>query len=184
MKRLMIFCAATAITLLATACSSDTHDADVKAIQANEAQWNQDYFNKDAAKLASHYANNAILMIPGSPAVSGIEAIRTNMTEMASDPALSLKFLTNRIDVAKSGDLAYTQGTYTITLTDPQTKQIINDHGSYVTTYRKQPDGTWKAVADIASSAIPMAAPAPPPVARAKKSGKKQAKKQTKKGKK
>lgn len=183
MKRLMIFCAATALTLLAAACS-DTHDADVKAIQAAEAQWNQDYFNKDAAKLASHYADNAVLMIPGSPAVSGIDAIRANAAQMASDPALSLKFKSDRIGVAKSGDLAYTQGSYTITMTDPQTKQIINDHGSYVTTYRKQPDGTWKAVADIASSAIPMSAPTPPPAPRAKKAAKKQPKKQTKKGKK
>ncbi len=181
MKRLMIFCAATVLTFLATACS-DTHDADIRAIQANDAQWNQDFAAKDAAKLASHYAYNAVLMLPGSPAVSGIDAIRTSMTEMASDPALSLKFQATTTDVAKSGDLAYTQGTYTITMTDPQTKQIINDHGSYVTTYRKQPDGTWKAVADIASSAVPMSAPAPPP--QAKTTGKKQAKKKTKKGKK
>ena len=181
MKRLMILCAATALTFLATACS-DTHDADVKAIQANEAQWNQDYFNKNAAKLTAHYADNAVLMIPGAPPITGIDAIRASMTQMVSDPALSLKFQANRTDVAKSGDLAYTQGTYTITLTDPQTKQIIHDHGSYVTTFRKQPDGTWKAVADIASSAIPMSAPAPPP--QAKTTGKKQAKKKTKKGKK
>jgi hypothetical protein len=40
-------------------------------------------------------------------------------------------------------------------MTDPQTRQVINDHGSYVTTYRKQPDGTWKAVADIATSEVP-----------------------------
>ena len=183
MKRLMILCATTALTFLATACS-DTHDADVKAIQAIEAQWNQDYASKDAAKLASHYADNAVLMIPGSPAVSGLDAIRANSAQMASDPALSLNFKSDRIGVAKSGDLAYTQGTYTITLTDPLTKQIIHDHGSYVTTYRKQPDGAWKAVADIASSAVPMIPPAPPPTAHAKAAGKKHAKKQTKKGKK
>ena len=79
---------------------------------------------------------------------------------MVSDPALSLKFHATKVEVAKSGDVAYTQGTYTLTLTDPQTKQVINDHGSYVTTYRKQPDGTWKAVADIATSEVPP--PAPP----------------------
>ena len=48
-----------------------------------------------------------------------------------------------------------------MTMTDPNSKQVINDHGSYVTTYRKQPDGSWKAVADIASSEVPL--PAPPP---------------------
>jgi ketosteroid isomerase-like protein len=63
--------------------------------------------------------------------------------------------------VAKSGDLAYTQGVYTLTVTDPQTRQIVNDHGTYVTTYRKQPDRTWKAVADIATSEVPTPAPRP-----------------------
>jgi ketosteroid isomerase-like protein len=65
--------------------------------------------------------------------------------------------------VAKSGDVAYTQGSYTMVMTDPQTKQVINDHGSYVTTYRKQPDGTWKAVADIATSEVPPPVPPPTP---------------------
>ena len=37
-------------------------------------------------------------------------------------------------------------------------KQLIADHGSYVTVYRKQADGTWKATANIASSAVPPAA--------------------------
>jgi uncharacterized protein (TIGR02246 family) len=183
MKRLMIFCAATVLTLLVTGCS-DTHDADLKAIRVNDIQWNQDFAAKDVAKLASHYADTAVVMFPGSPSVSGIDGIRASMTQLTSDPALSLKFQANRIDVAKSGDLAYTQGTYTVTMTDPQTKQIIYDHGSYVTTFRKQPDGTWKAVADIASSAVPMSPPAPPPAPRAKATGKKQAKKKAKKGKK
>ncbi len=81
---------------------------------------------------------------------------------MTADPAMSLKFQATKTDVAKSGDLAYTQGTYTLTLTDPKTKKIITDHGSYVTTYRKQADGTWKAVADIATSEVPPPPPAPP----------------------
>jgi ketosteroid isomerase-like protein len=63
------------------------------------------------------------------------------------------------VEVAKSGDLAYTQGTYQMTMTDPVSKHVIHDHGSYVTTYAKQPDGMWKAVADIATSEAPPAAP-------------------------
>jgi ketosteroid isomerase-like protein len=82
---------------------------------------------------------------------------------MVSDPALSLKFQSSKVEVAKSGDVAYTQGSYTMVMTDPQTKQVINDHGSYVTTYRKQPDGTWKAVADIATSEVPPPVPPPTP---------------------
>lgn len=164
MKRLLTLCAAAAIALTAVACNetADTHDADVKAVLASEAQWNQDWLAKDSNKIMAHYADDAVLIVPGTPAVNGKDSIAKSLAGMLTDPALSLKFQAAKTDVAKSGDLAYTQGSYTLTLTDPQTKQIINDHGNYVTTYRKQADGAWKAVADIATSDVPPPAPAPP----------------------
>jgi uncharacterized protein (TIGR02246 family) len=163
MKRFAALCATTALTLTAVACNdADTHDADVKAVQANEAQWLQDYATKDADKIVAHYTDDAVLIVPGTPVASGRDAIRTELKQMVADPALALKFQATKVDVAKSGDLAYTQGSYTLSLTDPQTKQIINDHGSYVTTYRKQADGSWKAVVDIVTSDMPPPASAPP----------------------
>lgn len=160
-KRIFVLYAATAIAFMVTACNQmpDTHDADVKAIQDNEAQWNQDYVSKDVDKITAHYADDAVLMAPGMPVSSGKDAIRNLGKQMFSDPALSLKFHASKVEVSKSGDLAYTQGSYTMTMTDPQTKQVMNDHGSYVTTYRKQADGTWKAVADIAASEVSPSAP-------------------------
>jgi ketosteroid isomerase-like protein len=73
-------------------------------------------------------------MTPGMPPSSGKDTIRNTLKQMVSDPALSLKFQSSKVEVAKSGDVAYTQGSYTMVMTDPQTKQVINDHGSYVTT--------------------------------------------------
>ena len=72
-----------------------------------------------------------------------------------------LNFQATKVDVASSGDLAYTRGAYTMTATDPATKKPMNDHGSYVTTYRKQADGSWKAVMDIATSEVPVMPAAP-----------------------
>jgi uncharacterized protein (TIGR02246 family) len=163
MKRFAALLVTITVALMVTACNqaTDTHDADVKALQDNETQWNQDFASKDSEKIVSHYADDAVLMTPGMPASSGKDAIRNSLKEMVADPALSLKFHATKFEVAKSGDVAYSQGSYTLTVTDPQTKQVINDHGSYVTTYRKQPDGTWKAVADIATSEVPPPAPAP-----------------------
>jgi ketosteroid isomerase-like protein len=80
---------------------------------------------------------------------------------MVADPALSLKFQASHVEVAKSGDVAFTRGSYTMTMTDPNSKQVVNDRGSYVTTYRKQADGSWKAVSDIATSEVPPPMPAP-----------------------
>jgi uncharacterized protein (TIGR02246 family) len=166
MKRFATLIATAAIALMATSCNqpADTRDADMQAVKDNEAQWNQDWASKDLDKIAVHYADDAVVMAPGSPATTGKDAIRGELKQMVSDPALSLKFQASKVEVAKSGDLAYTQGSYTLTLTDPQTKQIVNDHGSYVTTYRKQADGTWKAVLDIASSEVPPPAPPPAPM--------------------
>jgi len=165
MNRFATFIGSTAIALTVIGCNqtADTHDADVQAIKATEAQWNQDYVSRDVDKIASHYADDAVLVAPGSPATSGKSAIHDALKQMVADPTLSLKFQASTVDVSKSGDLAYTQGSYTLTATDPQTKQLINDHGSYVTIYRKQSDGTWKAVSDIASSAVPPPVPAPMP---------------------
>jgi uncharacterized protein (TIGR02246 family) len=169
MKRFAAICTATALALIITACSQpDTHDADVKAIQDNEAQWNRDYASKDLTKIVAHYADNAVVMAPGMPSSSGRDAIRSLLQKMTADPALSLQFKASSVEVAKSGDIGYTQGTYTMTMTDPATKQVVHDHGSYVTTYRKQADGTWKAVTDIASSEVPT--PTPPPAPANKKS--------------
>ena len=143
--------------------TSDTHDADVQAIKDNEAQWNKDWQAKDVDKLVAHYTDDAVLMAPGMSPLTGKDAIRTGLQGMVNDNALSLTFSADRVDVAKSGDMAYTQGAYTMTMTDPATKKPVNDKGSYVTVYKKQADGSWKAASDIASSAT---TPGPAPAAK------------------
>jgi uncharacterized protein (TIGR02246 family) len=167
MKDFTALCGAALVALLLTGCNQtapDTREADAKALKDNETQWNQDIVSKDVEKLVAHYADNGVLMGPGMSASSGKDAIRKTLTEMLADSALSLKFQPSRVEVAKGGDIAYTQGSYTMTMTDPNSKQVINDHGSYVTTYSKQPDGSWKAVADIATSEVPPATrPSPAP---------------------
>lgn len=152
------------IALMVAACNQappDTHDADVKAINDTEAQWNKDWVARDADLIAAHYADDAVFIVPGMPPTNGKDAIRSSLKQMLADPALSLKFHATKVDASKSGDLGYTQGAYALTVTDSATKSVINDHGSYVTTYRKQADGTWKATADIATSEVPPPAPAP-----------------------
>jgi ketosteroid isomerase-like protein len=56
----------------------------------------------------------------------------------------------------ESGDLAYASGVYDLTLSPPGSG-TISDNGKYVVVYRRQPDGTWKAIADIFNSSRPAA---------------------------
>jgi uncharacterized protein (TIGR02246 family) len=152
-----------------TAATSTNHDADVQALKDNEAQWNKDFGAKDADKIVAHYSDDAVLMNGGMPASNGKDAIRTTIKDMVSDPALSLKFQATQVEVAKAGDIGYTHGNYQMTMTDPHTKQVINDKGTYITVYKKQADGSWKAVQDAAISEVPPPMPEPEKTAAKKK---------------
>jgi uncharacterized protein (TIGR02246 family) len=166
--------AAVTLAALSGCAQPDTRDTDTKAIKDLEIQWVRECAAKNADKVLAHYADGAVLMPPGMAASVGKDAIGKVLKEMVADPALSLKFQAGKVEVARSGDLAYSQGSYTMTATDPTSKRPVHDHGSYVTVYRKQADGSWKAVADVASSAVAPSPPAPPaPSAAAKKRAKK-----------
>jgi uncharacterized protein (TIGR02246 family) len=128
-----------------------------KQIRANEAKWMASYNAHDAAGLASNYANDAALANPGSALVTGMDAIRKETAGFAADPNLKIKFAADRIGVASSGELAYSRGHYTMTSTDPKTKKPVEGSGTYLTVYRTQADGSWKAVEDFVT---PGAAPA------------------------
>jgi uncharacterized protein (TIGR02246 family) len=166
--RLTLLCAAAAFAIIGcNATPPDTRDADVKAIGDLEASDVAAWKARDAAKIAAFYADNAVLMTPGGPATNGKDAIAKGLQQMVADPALDLTFRADHIEVAKSGDVAWSRGTYQMAMTDPASHQVIHDHGSYVTTYQKQSDGAWKAVADIATSEVPPPTP-PAPTASAK----------------
>ena len=157
MKRLIGVAPIALAVALTIGCSHANYmqadmQADAQAIQDLEKQWNQDFLTKDADKLAAYYSDDAVLMAPGMAPSVGRESIRAALKQMVADPGLTLKFTAARIEVAGSGDMGYSRGAYVMTMTDPRTKQMIHDAGSYVTTYRKEADGKWRAVADIASS--------------------------------
>jgi hypothetical protein len=42
-------------------------------------------------------------------------------------------------------------------MTDPKTKKVLTGKGKYVTVYKRQADGGWKAVADIWNEDAPPA---------------------------
>jgi uncharacterized protein (TIGR02246 family) len=127
------------------------HDSEVQEIQANEARWNHEFESRDLEKMAAHYADDATVIAPGMPAFRGKQAIRAMLQAMVGDASLSLKFKIVRVQIAKSGDVGWSEGSYTMTMTDPETKLPVTSGGSYVTVYRKQ-GGEWKAVSDIASA--------------------------------
>ncbi|HXV01865.1 MAG TPA: nuclear transport factor 2 family protein [Caulobacteraceae bacterium] len=129
----------------------------VDAIRADEVRWNADWKSGDAGKIAAHYAPDAVVMDTGEAPVSGIEAIRAAVQKTIDDQAFSLTFSSDKVDVAASGDLAASKGVFTETATDPTSKAVSKVTGTFVTVYKPQPGGGWKAVWDIATPGATMA---------------------------
>ena len=163
------------LALILGACSENSPAVNKvaveKSIQEVEKGMLKAAADKDAAAFVSSYTPDAVMMTPFEPEMRGQDAIRAGMKQLMADPNLKLDFASDRVEVADSGDLAATRGSYTLTVTDPVTKKPVNDKGSYVTVFRKQKDGAWKAVFDINSSEVPPVAPPEPkaPVKKGKK---------------
>ena len=129
--------------------------AEEAKIRAAEADVMKGWAAKDVEKILTSYADDATLMTPGMAPLKGKDAMRPVLKMLLEDPNLKLDFSASRVEIAKSGDVAFSQGTYQMTVTDPKSKRTVNDKGSYVTGYKKQPDGNWKAVSDINVSELP-----------------------------
>jgi ketosteroid isomerase-like protein len=129
----------------------DTRAADEQAIRSSEVTWVKEFAAKDVDKVVAHYADDASTMGTNAPLATGTAAIRSGVKDGFADPKFMLDFHATKVEVSKGGDLAYTQGTFTFTGTNPKTKKVMNEKGNYVEVYKKQPDGSWKVVEDISS---------------------------------
>jgi len=132
----------------------DTRAADEAAIRASIREWSAAAQAKDAAKFVSFYADDAVVMMAGAPDISGIAAIREGIGGMMQDPAFALSFAADNVVVARSGDLAYETGAYTMSMTGPDNKPAT-EQGHYVVVWRKQADGAWKVAVDAPLSDPP-----------------------------
>ena len=168
--------AALALTLGACTKSADSSsgganaDSVKQAIKADETKWNQQIKAKDTEGLAGHYTDDAYFVGPGAPPADGSTAIRKFYANGLTDPAIDVDIASDKIDVAASGDMAYSRGHFTEKYTDKKTGKVMTDKGSYLSVYKKQPDGSWKMVEDFATTDPDSAKPVQPgkPATRAK----------------
>lgn len=164
-----------ALTLTLGACNkaapgAANPDSVKQAIKADEAKWNEQFKSKDTEGLVGHYADDAYFAAPGVAGTEGSTPIRQVYATASTDPAFEVHFSADKIDVASSGDMAYARGKFSEKYTDKKTGKVMTDSGSYITVYKKQDDGSWKAVEDFAAADPDSTKPVPPekPATRAK----------------
>lgn len=143
------------VAIAASGCQKKEAAADPAAVQAkikaDEQKWNQQFKAKDLEAVIGHYADDAHFVADGVVA-DGATTIRKAFSTAMADAYFGLTFASDKVDVSDSGDLAYSRGHFTEKHEDQKTTQIVTTSGSYVTVYRKQQDGSWKAVEDFSAS--------------------------------
>jgi ketosteroid isomerase-like protein len=127
----------------------------VRELKSIETAWNADYNAHAVDKLVGYYADDAALANPGSALATDATSRRTEIEKFVADPSMKIEFASDRMQVAQSGELATTRGNYSIQTTDPATKKVRTDTGSYLTVWKKQADGNWKAVEDFVTPGVP-----------------------------
>lgn len=132
----------------ATEAAAATTAEAAAAIRTIEAGWNADWAARDAGRLVAHYAPDAILMPPNAPPAQGTRAIAEAIHTALADPAFAMSFTSDDVEIAASGDLAWTTGTWTEHATSPSTHRVEITTGRYMTGYRRI-NGAWLAVHDI-----------------------------------
>ena len=157
-----------ALLSLSIACqqpapAADTRAADEATLRNLDAEWSKAAGAKDVEKTVSYYSDDALIMPANSPVLQGKAAARAMWQGMFSMPGFGGGWKTTKVDVARSGDLAYVTGTYEMNETDA-TGKPKTDKGKYLEVWKKQADGSWKCVADMFNTDLPPAAPATTPV--------------------
>jgi len=139
-----------AFALAAPACQRPAPTADPIQVRQELLQAERDFAAASArdgveAWVAAFDSNGAEITPRG--VVRGSAAIRAHMTPQLADTAVLLAWAPDTADAAVSGDLGYTIGRWQ--LTSRARPDSVLAHGNYVTIWKRQSSGEWRAVVDI-----------------------------------
>jgi uncharacterized protein (TIGR02246 family) len=113
----------------------------------------QSYFDAanagDAARWASVYTEDAVMMPPNSPVVEGRAAIQSWLAML---PVKITDAEGTTVEVEGAGDVAYVRGTYSMNLQIAGVPESVPQQGKLLHIYTRQPTGSWLLARDIWNS--------------------------------
>lgn len=96
---------------------------------------------------AAWFAEDGALVREGVGEIRGRGAVR-DASRFLDDPETELRWEPGRGEIAASGELGWTTGSYTIESAGAD-GEVRRGRGVYVTIWRRQEDGAWKVVMDL-----------------------------------
>jgi ketosteroid isomerase-like protein len=128
--------------------ASPTSGADT--LRQLEADFMKAAAERGSQGYMSYYAEDSAELPNGENAIVGKENIAKTMGFL-DDKNNHLSWTPVHADMAASGDLGYTWGTYEFRSIDKDGKPTV-EYGKYASIWKKQKDGSWKVVMDMGNS--------------------------------
>ena len=100
------------------------------------------------AAFVAFAADNATLLRPFSRPLTGRDSIQS-MLNAHPDTAYKLTWTPISSDVAKSGEIGFTYGTYSLEI-----KNVGHEEGTYATVWHKDSTKTWKFILDTGNEGL------------------------------
>ena len=125
-----------------------------------DTKWAKAAATKDVEQTIAFYSDDAVVFPPNATSAATKEAIRNGWKEMFASSGFVISWQPTRVQVGKSGGMAWVSGTYELTMNDANGKPS-NDRGKYLEVWEKQTDGNWKCTADMWNSNLAASSPAP-----------------------
>jgi ketosteroid isomerase-like protein len=136
------------VLIFQLACSqlADTEAEKEKLLQT-DIEFAQFSVSQGAAEAFKEYLTEDALQLPaGNNPVRGVNNIYNGMKDNQSN--YTLDWSPRYAEVAKSGELGYTWGTYSLAYKDENGEEQ-KSYGKYLNIWKKQANGNWRVAVDI-----------------------------------
>lgn len=149
-----VLLAAVVSLVINSGCHSGSAQSDLEAINELQRLVDSAIIAGDSEAYVALITDDAVLLPPNSPPVSGKEAIR------AWNERMSAQFRIERYEpvddeVIVMDGWAFRRARFTWTVSSAGGGAPVTDSGKFMIIYQRQPDGSWKVARDIWNSDIP-----------------------------
>ena len=117
--------------------------SEIEAVSTLMEQWVSAVNAGDVDAWLATLADDATIMPPNGPAVSGKEALGPWMSQTFFDP-FDTQLSSPSDEFVVGGDLVIARGTYHLSLNPKDGSQTVEDNGKYVDVFKRQSDGSFK----------------------------------------
>lgn len=124
--------------------------AEEASLKAAELAWSEAAGKKEIDNFLTFVTDDTIQLPPNAPAATGKDAVRKEWETLFGLKDSTVKWTPTLVQVAESGEIGYTSGTYSLTFTDPKAGKV-EDKGKYLEVWKKV-EGKWKCYIDMYSS--------------------------------